>query len=242
MNLKSARNIKKYLARYADPLAMGADMVRKPKRYAVVVPARDEVEALPATLDKLAEASAGDAHLVVVINARQADDARVLDANAALMETLRRAPYREMGVVILDATSPGRRLEPKEGVGRARKIGGDYVVRAFSEGGVLTPIVYMTDADAHVPPDYFERAASALAFGGTALFPFLHRPHQNHAAYRACLAYESALRLYALGLDHARSPYAYFTLGSLIATHVDVYVGVRGVPNRTAGEGLSLPR
>jgi hypothetical protein len=52
--------------------------------------------------------------------------------------------------------------------------------------------------------------------------------------------YEYSLRYYVAGLNFARSPYAFHTIGSTLAVHAEHYAKVRGFPRREAGEDFYL--
>jgi len=223
-------SIEKYLSRYADPRALSAPWPSGEYAAAVVIPARNELEALPLAIRRIAEV-APDALSIVVLNARVDDEAAIFAANAATAEELAAYPH----VHLIDASSEGARLAPKEGVGHARKIGADYALRLVHAGIVQSHTLYFTDADAYVPQDYIPRGGLDEGDAGCALFPFVHTG-ESEPESTACAIYEASLRLYALGLHHARSPYAFCTLGSTITTRAETYAQVRGMPQRGAGE------
>jgi hypothetical protein len=192
--------------------------------------------------------------VVAVVNAAaetraelRADNAellRVLTANAETLSpqaTLSRRP--EFDLLLLDRTSPGRELPRRQGVGLARKIAGDLALSLFARGALELPFVFMTDADATLPVDYFpnaerERTGSA----GALIYPFRHvaGPALLPAVHHATQIYEASLRYHVLGLAWAGSPYAYHSVGSTLAVRTDAYAIVRGVPRRAAGEDFYL--
>ena len=129
-----------------------------------------------------------------------------------------------------------RTLPLKQGVGLARKIGHDCLLRIWQRGRVGSRFLYSTDADVVLPPDYFsdqdERAVALIS-------PFRHLAEERgleHAIER----YDSWLRYRVLGLAYAGSPYAFHTIGSTIAIAATAYAQVRGFPRRQAGEDFYL--
>lgn len=144
--------------------------------------------------------------------------------------------------LIVDAfTQP---LPVEQGVGLARKIGADYALFLINENKVLSDWIHSTDADAHLPDDYFE-ATSALSKQKkhnqtvAVSYNFTH-VDENIELQQANKLYETALRYYVAGLSYAGSDYAFFTIGSVIAFKAKEYAMVRGFPKRSAGEDFYL--
>lgn len=140
-------------------------------------------------------------------------------------------------LLLVDRCSAGTLLiEPKQGVGLARKLGADIALAFIHAGVVLQPWIYSTDADAQLPADYFEQptleaAALCLAFRHHCDDPELDR---------RCQLYEQHMRLYAKRLAQAGSPYGYLSLGSALVCSAEHYAQVRGFPKRNAGEDFYL--
>lgn len=143
-------------------------------------------------------------------------------------------------------------LLPERGaVGTARKLGNDVALALMRRGLVQSPWLYQTDADARLPDDAFGRERLLPAHWqepraereGVRLFAFRHAAASRAASaevVRATLQYEVLLRYHVIGLAWARSPYAFHTLGSIIAVHARSYAQVRGFPKRAAGEDFYL--
>lgn len=146
-------------------------------------------------------------------------------------------PCANLGLLVVDRCSAGPLLlNPKQGVGLARKLGADLALWFIHQGYVQQPWIYSTDADALLPPDYFdhqpkEAAALTLPFVHQASDPELHRRSQ---------LYEAHMRSYASRLAAAGSPYGYLSLGSALACSAEHYAQVRGFPKRNAGEDFYL--
>lgn len=211
-------------------------------RTAVVIPSLAEHATLPATLGSLA---ANPAHLLeeslilVVVNQRcDASAAEKADNQATLADLPRwREEFGLKNLHWVDAASSDRELPPKQGVGLARKIGLDLALAQldFREND---PLLICLDADTLVQPDYLGAIAahfSASSAGGTSI-PFRHQTAGDPAGQAAIDRYELFLRAYVLGMELARSPYAFHTVGSAMACRASAYARAGGMNRRMAGE------
>lgn len=245
--------IAKYLARAAEPEArLLAEGLPGPYRAALCVPVLGES---PDFLDGYGDALAaagGRVLLVVVVNASVETAASLREQNATLVAGLSAgaewlspaaALLRRPGVdlLLIERSGAGRELPAREGVGLARKIGGDLALAVFARGALDSPFLHCTDADTSLPGDYFQRAGAQCAAGASGLvYPFRHVVGADPAVHRATARYEASLRYHVLGLAWAGSPYAYHSLGSALAVRLEAYAAVRGVPKRAAGEDFYL--
>jgi hypothetical protein len=131
-------------------------------------------------------------------------------------------------------------IPEKQGVGLARKIGADLLCKLIDLGKVSCPWIYNTDADAHLPEDYFNTTTTYPTNTAAVLYPFEHCFEHTQLNPLATLLYEFSLHYYVAGLAWAGSPYAYQTLGSTIAVHYQAYAKVRGFPKRAGAEDFYL--
>jgi hypothetical protein len=146
---------------------------------------------------------------------------------------------RQSDFLIINQCCPG--INPKQGVGYARKLGCDIAVELMQRGIIDVNWLYCTDADASLPKNYFD--VSAINKNSSALiYSFKHSftdgalgRYQRHLAWASKL-YETSILYYRDGLAFARSPYAYTSLGSALALHPDYYCQARGFPKRSGGE------
>jgi hypothetical protein len=122
-------------------------------------------------------------------------------------------------------------FSPRDGVGRARKIGGDLAAFLWSVGRIEDPWLRHSDVDSLVADDYFTEHGVTQ---GCVIENFSH--HCESHRKPAVAVYDAWLRHYAEGLAHARSPYAYVSLGSCITVHAATYIAAHGFPIRLAGE------
>lgn len=239
----------KYLSRHAEPIARRSDLGALarfgPWSSGVIVPARSEA------IDCL-QAVPGPGLCVLVINATEADarpSRALLDAVADAGEPLWRADELSLvrtprlDVLAIDRCSPGRVFAAHEGVGQARKLGADLLLRLADLGIVRSRWLHTTDADARLPTEHVtsvEACAAETPEAVATVAPFWHEPCGDPAIDRATAEYELSLRYFVAGLAWAGSPYAFHTIGSLISVRADAYAAVRGFPRRLAGEDFYL--
>ena len=244
--------VARYLARHAEPEAALADRLDGTYGHAVVVPAYGETQSLFDTLGSIPRGPHGETLIVVVFNARADSPRSVHEANRAsnarLAETARTVreivaeppisalAYPNGTVAVIDRAAPGRFLPEGQGVGLARKIGDDFVLRLRQAGRLATPWILNTDADTVLSNDAFEQLEKVEADRAAAIFFFEHRLSADPDVALAARLYEISLRYYVLGLAWAGSPYAYEAMGSCIAVRPDAYAAVRGFPKKNAAE------
>jgi hypothetical protein len=140
-------------------------------------------------------------------------------------------------LLVVDRFTQG--INPEQGVGLARKIGTDLASFLIAIGTIKQPWLFSTDADAYLPDSYFEAVKSLKSPSVAACFNFSHCCEEP-VIHAANALYEKALRYYVAGLSYANSPYAFFTIGSVLVFSADAYVKVRGFPKRSAGEDFYL--
>lgn len=221
-----SRVFEKYLRRSGVSSRVGADFL-----YAAVIPAYDELDELPATLDSLDMARKTIpfpvAAVIVVNHPPGAADA----ASRATLDFLR--SRRDPALFPLYAP------ELTGGVGAARKLGMDAFVAAHDAETVDRCVICSLDADTPVDAKYF--AAIAAGFGkhpraGFCTVGFRHRAGENPELERAIREYEAYLRDYVGNLKAAGSPYAFHSVGSAFAVRGNMYVRSGGMKVRRAGE------
>jgi hypothetical protein len=217
----------------------------------VVIPALAESRRLFQTLESLAGNPPDElqATLVLcVVNNREAphaSDEEIRD-NQLTLRRLRRViadcsaatPVRALRLAVIDASSPGFELRPREGVGSARRIGLDRGLEVLCRSGSTNGLLISLDADTVVETSYlreiqghFDRVST-----GAAVVGYAHRQPECARRRRAILLYEVFLRYHELGLRRAGSPYAIPTIGSTIVARADAYVAAGGMNRKQAGE------
>jgi hypothetical protein len=135
-------------------------------------------------------------------------------------------------------------IASEQGVGLARKVGADIASYLISQEQITSRWIHSTDADASLPDNYVSaheqtHSNTDLKAAVSTCCNFYHHT-DDEEINRANQQYELALRYYVAGLAYAKSPYAYFTIGSLLSFDVDAYCQARGFPKRSAGEDFYL--
>ena len=222
---------KDVLAHYLDHYAEAVPFDTQPPpaaRYVVVIPAFDE------QVDRIPLSKRPDVLTIVVANAP--DDLARSDPKVERTRRLVLDLQNFDNVLVIDRVDPP--IPRRQGVGLARKIGCDVAARLIHAGAIQHPVIFSTDADVSLPPGYFA-ATHDVDLPITWVFPFHHQAVDPTLA-RPSLLYDAHMRYYVHALDAIDSPYAYHSLGSLIAVHVASYAAVRGFPKRNAGEDFYL--
>ncbi len=216
-------------------------------RHGIVVPAYNESHEF---FDRLQTSKlARDTLLIVIINQSESD--KNIAKNHQLFRRLQSAGNiiwrndnlslvrsHPTSILLIDHYTKYK-IPAKEGVGRARKIGCDIAVKLHQKGIIKDPVLYSTDADAHLPENYFDSQIQLDKNTSALVFDFEHLTDDSVLG-RATRAYEQAIKYYKAGLAWAGSPYAFYTLGSILAINMVRYCQVRGFPKRPGGEDFYL--
>jgi len=243
--------LKRYLERHIEPNLPVHSGIQSRWHHVVVIPCYRESAALLQRLRDL-ETPAGKGLIIIVLNRPSSDDDA--NANAALRQAL--------GQLSTDSQNPNEpcishltehcdiychdldRLSgptPKDlGVGLARKTGCDIALKWICAGGIEAQWIGCSDGDAHLPRNYFARLSNLSESHAGATFPFVHTHAGDSNIDLATTLYELKLHHYVLGLQYAKSAYAYHSLGSALAVHFCAYAKVRGFPKRAAAEDFYL--
>jgi len=221
----------------------------------VVIPALAEKENLFGALDALAQNPAEDLQrtlVICVVNNRSAPFADAVDIKnneetLAILDAGHRGERppelagtldRGLRIAHIDASSPGRELPEKGGVGSARKIGLDWGLRVLSALRGDSGLLLSLDADTWVEPNYLPavRAGFGRPNAWAAAISYAHRLEGDPSQVAAIVCYEIFLRYHVLGLAYAGSPYAFHSIGSAMACTAKAYVAVSGMNQRQAAE------
>jgi hypothetical protein len=246
-----------FLRGAAEPEAAAADKLEGEFGHALVVPAYAETDVLFSLLSSVPDGPLGRVLIVLVLNARasapqeaheanESARARVAEVAPKAVELSADPPIvtRELPrgtLVVVDRATKGHFFPAGQGIGLARKIGHDFIVRAISRGRIASDWIHGTDADALLPNDYFEQTeqiddASAVA----AVYAFQHRFGDDAALALAGRLEEIRMRYWTLGLAWAGSPYAFPHLGSLLAVRSEAYAAAGGFPKKDSLEDIAM--
>jgi len=215
-----------------------------PARIYVAIPAMDELQDLPLTLQDLANQQCRiPFDVYVCVNQPedywQDDEKRaVCDHNQALLSFLRE--IRGLSLHILDYSSPGQGWRGKNfGVGWARKVMFDAIIGQADADDIIVSL----DADTRITPNYIQSIADNFAahpyFPAIAV-PYYHPLTGDDARDRAILRYEFYMRNYAINLLRVNSPYGFTAIGSAIALRVGALRKIGGITPLKSGEDFYL--
>ncbi|MCB1687010.1 MAG: hypothetical protein KDI33_00910 [Halioglobus sp.] len=241
----------RYLQRHTEPGLPVYSFTRPHWQRVLVIPAYREA---PALLEQLARVppGAGSTLVILVLNRPDSDSDPLANADlrdAVAQSGLPQATRDSVSVYCLNPTTDlylydlemlSGPTAQSQGVGLARKTGCDLALHWKQAGGIGGEWLYSTDADAILPQDFFAQLDDALPGAVAAVFPFRHMPGADKACNTATALYELRLHHYVLGLEYARSPYAFHTLGSALAIRFGAYAHAHGFPKRAGAEDFYL--
>jgi hypothetical protein len=240
--------LQRYLQRHIEPGLPDCEQGVPRWQHVLVIPAYRESPELLKNLMRL-PAGKGQTLVVLVLN-RPATDSDE-SANSAIREAINnldsslRSPLtrtisNHTDLFLYDADALHGPLPSAEAVGLARKIGCDIALNWMHAGAISGDWICSSDADALLPPDYFEQLENTTSDAVALTFPFRHMPGPDETCNQATALYELRLHHYVLGLEYAGSPYAHHSLGSCLAVKAQPYAQVRGFPRRAGGEDFYL--
>ncbi|WP_019529558.1 hypothetical protein [Dasania marina] len=243
--------IAKYLQHYAEPESQWLDGFTPLFNYCLAIPMyRESSESLA----YFCQFAAQQQHclLLVVLNRPDTDNhsqwAQQLIAPLgspdwqSSNQLLRyHALANHSGLLVIDRCLNGPPIPQRQGVGLARKIANDIACQLIARQQIQRPWIANTDADARLPEDYFSSCDTVDSTKSAAiLFAYQHIAGEQDYVHTATQLYELSLTYYVAGLSWAGSPYAYHTLGSIMAVNYKHYAQVRGFPKRAGAEDFYL--
>ena len=260
-NAAADKTCAKYLAHYAEPEVLSLTSFPQHLRFvhALVIPAFQESGDF---IDRFINSILAEQKclLIVVLNqpdnelGRQHQQAQIDLAQHIVQQgdlhwqqdslrliNLARANSRANSAILL-VDRYQQSIPPEQGVGLARKIGADLAAKLYLENVIASSWIHSTDADAHLPNNYLTAHLDdnlPCQHGVATCCNFYHYSDEP-TVHQANQRYERGLRYYVAGLQYAQSPYAYFTIGSILSFNVLAYCQARGFPKRNAGEDFYL--
>lgn len=210
----------------------------------VAIPAMDELQDLPLTLQDLAAQQVRVPFEVhVCVNQPEEywqlpDKKEICEHNQQLLDYLHQ--YQEVSLQILDYSSPGKGWRGKNhGVGWARKMLFDNILAKANPEAILISL----DADTRINPNYLQSIADNFAqhpeWPAIAV-PYYHPLTGDEARDRAILRYELYMRNYAINLLRIGSPYGFTALGSAIAMRAGALRKIGNITPLKSGEDFYL--
>ena len=240
----SASIIGQYLQHYAEPIVIEFEntvlgQLKRTYQFVLVVP----IFAEPSNcLETVLPADLHQTLVIAVINSAVDSQPEAVAQSRTFLnqfntscELISLVPLSKgSDCLIVDCTSAGRQFPAKQGVGLARKIGGDIALACIHNEIVNCAWIHYTDADARLPLNYFD-ADPPPPTVAAAIYPFEHYPTNKNILF-----YEISLRYYVIQLAKVNSPYAFQTIGSLLKINACHYAMVRGFPKRNAAEDFYM--
>jgi hypothetical protein len=211
----------------------------------IAIPAMDELDFLPATLDAL---SVQDTKLPfeVYVCVNQPDEfwslpekLTVCENNQKLLNFLH--GYKSFSLHILDFASPGHGWKGKKsGVGFARKVLFERILSECNPKDILVSL----DADTLVRPHYLQSVAEQFERNpdlNALAVPYYHPLNGNdETRNKALLRYEIYMRNYAVNLLRIHSPFGFTALGSAIAMRANALKKIGNITPLQSGEDFYL--
>ena len=205
----------------------------------IAIPAMDEFEFLPRTLQCVLKQTYTNIETWVCVNQpeKYRDNekyAHVVDGNGRLLDLLKR---QYTWVHVIDKTSEGKGWQKgKEGVGQARKLLFDTIGKKAGDDSLLVSM----DADTVFSETYIDSVVEAFNIHPQAVglsVPYYHHcSNIDESHERAMLRYEIYLRNYALNMFRIGSPYRFTALGSAMVFPLWAYKKAGGIMPKTGGE------
>lgn len=245
------KSVFKYLSQYAEPessnLQVPGNLIFS---HCLVIPAFAESADF---VERILENWPREKKLLVILILnrptycsavdRKATDLCIERSQALLNEVLlddghiswRKSETRQPTFLLIDRCSD-LPIPDQQGVGLARKIGCDIALRLHAMGKLLNNWVHTTDADAHLPLDYF---STKFTQGSAKIYPHNYIEASDDLKL-ATEIYEARNLAYQNGLANAGSAYSFNPTASLMALHLPSYAQVRGFPKKAAGEDFYI--
>ena len=213
-------------------------LINRTFNQAIVIPAYAELEFLPLTIESINQNKPellNQTLVVVVVNNANNSPQSIKDNNQLTIQKINENNY-QFTLAVVDAASPGLELPLKHaGVGLTRKIGMDLALSHLTSPQSL---IFCTDADTQVSPDYLSKVKQYFDSHNTsaAVIGFDHLQSEDSAINDAIGKYENFLRTTAEKMKNAGSPYGYVSMGSTIVCTAEAYCAVGGMSRKKATE------
>lgn len=211
----------------------------------VAIPAMNELDYLPVTLDALSQQKTSYPFEVYVC-VNQPDSYWTDSVHHAICENNRELldylhNYHFLTLHVLDYSSPNKGWKGKHsGVGFARKVLFDKILSVSEPNDLIVSL----DADTYIKPDYLSSVAAPFLKdkGLNALAaPYYHPLNaQDEECNRAMLRYEIYMRNYAINLLRIKSPYGFTALGSAIVMRASALRKIGNITPLQSGEDFYL--
>lgn len=222
---------------------LGLQGIGDPPKMVVAIPAKNEEDHIERCLAALAVQQGTDlATLGVVLLVNNSDDATAARAKAL-------AAHLPYCLVVLETSLPGSLAH----AGNARRLAMDLAAAWLCPKAPASSLIFTTDADSQVAPDWLRATRRAIALGAdavagavmldpadeAALTPQLRERGRREAAYETVLIEIDSL-LDPIG--HDPWPRHDTASGASLAVTLEAYRGIGGLPPVPLGEDRALAR
>ncbi|VAW38139.1 hypothetical protein MNBD_GAMMA01-268 [hydrothermal vent metagenome] len=247
----TAKAISKYLASYAQSESNELVALADNYLYVMVIPVCNEDKQCLKTV--FSEIKTNNVLIIAVVNSpnshpvwqlhnqkfiknleNNATNQQQLNINCQL---LRFKDFHD--ILVVDKNSQDLQINPKYGVGLARKTGCDIALRLYATGVIKRPWIFSTDADVILPANYFSKSVQNSDDYSAIVLDFQHYSDSKYL-HKLQFYYDFKLRYYHAGIVFASTTYAYIPLGSTLIVNMLCYAQVRGFPKKNAGEDFYL--
>jgi len=210
----------------------------------IAIPALDELEFLPHTLDAIAkQKTAFPFSVYVCVNQPDEwwDDAEKIEIcqnNQKLLKTLNSSNFSN-SLITIDKTSIGKGwCKDNAGVGWARKTLFEEIMKTANDDDVIISL----DADTLFNENYFQSIGENFVQNKVEVIsvPYYHKLTEDENANRAILRYEIYMRNYFINMHRIGSPYTFTAIGSAIALKVKALRKIRNITPVSSGEDFYL--
>ncbi len=237
------RYIKNYFKRFADPNPVIDEPISSQTEMILVIPCHNEPDLLR-TLNSLLSCQLPNCHVevIIVVNNSESVDQKS-EIRSSNLRTIKgfndwKKSNSKKGIDfhLIEALALPKK---HAGVGLARKIGMDEVLRRFVSIGKTGTIICL-DADCEVSNSYLKSIYQEFhltEYGiGEMHYEHQYQLEEDDTLREGIINYELHLRYYVNGLKKAGFPNAIQTVGSCMLVKSDVYAKHGGMNKRKAGE------
>jgi hypothetical protein len=233
-----------YFLRYKNNPRIFEDTPKANLEAVVVIPCYDDSFVFNTlnSIEKALTNSSNSIEVIVIVNSGENAGSEIIEANREIFYRLndlaRSNKYRFKLLPAIFEDIP-RKIA---GVGYARKLGMDEVIRRFSDIDNPEGLIISLDADSLVSPDYFTNILKTSNINpdcGGFVFQYQHdfeNKKYSVEIIRACKLYEIYLRYFRAALKLTGFPNYFHTIGSCFAVNAKSYVKIGGISRRQGGE------
>ncbi len=246
-----SKAFQQYLGNYAEVESQKLQLFTTHYDYVVVIPACNEVSNF---LESIFSSIDDNYLIILVINSPnghiqwQKNNQLVIDylqrkskTQQEISDAFKLFKFNGMqDILLVDRNAESLQINPKQGVGLARKIGADIALKLYMQGFIKYPWIFSTDADVILPENYFSQIKSLRGGDYSAIVLDFNHFSECSRLSKLQYLYDFKMRYYLAGIEYGQVGYAYIPLGSTLIASMESYAQVRGFPKRNAGEDFYL--